>query len=386
MKAVKRTQAIPEYVFSRLDELKSKLEAQGRTVINLGIGDPDTPTPSFIVECLERALKHKGAFNYPPYEGIKEFREAVCYYYYDKFRVELDPDTQVAALIGSKEGIAHAILGLTDPGDNILIPDIGYPVYSAAAAVAGCTCSLLHLREDRGYMPDLDEINEEEKPRLVIVNYPNNPTGAVANPEFFTRLTGKAHRMGMVAINDGAYMDIVREGTEPSSILATENGMDNALEFGSLSKSFNMTGWRIGFAAGSRDAIKELMSIKTNFDSGQFIPIQKAAAMALRQGAYYTKGMNELYSQRRKRAEECLNNMGLKCFRSYGTFYIWFKVPEGFTSVSFSEYVLMTCGIIITPGSAFNLGGEGYCRISLTVPDQILDEALKKISMLSICP
>lgn len=386
MKAVKRTQAIPEYVFSRLDELRSKLEDQGRTVINMGIGDPDTPTPSFIVGCLERAMKQKGAFNYPPYNGIKEFREAVSYYYYDNFGVELDPDTEVAALIGSKEGIAHSILGLTDPGDSILVPDIGYPVYNAAASVAGCRCGFLHLSEDMGYLPDLDEINEEMKPRLVIVNYPHNPTGAVANTEFFSKLAGKARSMDMVAINDGAYMDIVREGIKPCSILATEEGLDNVLEFGSLSKSFNMTGWRIGFAAGSRNAIRELMSIKTNFDSGQFIPIQKAAAMALRQGTYYTKGMNELYSQRRKRVEECLYSIGLKCFRSYGTFYIWFKVPEGFNSASFAEYVLMTTGIIITPGSAFGSGGEGYCRISLTVPDQILDEAIKKISMLSISP
>lgn len=386
MKAVKRTQAIPDYVFSRLDELKTKLEEQGRKVINLGIGDPDTPTPSFIVECLERAMKHEGAFNYPPYNGIKEFREAVCYYYYNKFRIELDPETQVTALIGSKEGIAHAILGLTDPGDSIYIPDIGYPVYSAAAAVAGCTCKILHLREDKGYIPDLDEINEEENPRLVVVNYPNNPTGATANKEFFSRLAGKARRMDMVAINDGAYMDIVSETETPCSILATEEGLGNVLEFGSLSKSFNMTGWRIGFAAGSREAIKRIMEIKTNFDSGQFIPIQKAAAMALTQGTYYTKGMNILYFQRRIRMEECLSKMGLKCFPSKGTFYIWFRVPDGFTSASFAEYVLSDTGIIITPGSAFGSGGEGYCRISLTVPDQILDEAINKISMLNICP
>lgn len=386
MKAVKRTQDIPAYVFSRLDELKTKLEEQGKTVINLGIGDPDTPTPSFIVESLKKALKQEGGFNYPPYNGIKEFREAVCYYYYNKFRVELDPETQVTALIGSKEGIAHAVLGLTDPGDSVIIPDIGYPVYSAAAAVAGCTCKLLHLQEDRGYIPDLNEINEEDNPRLVIVNYPNNPTGAVANPEFFSQLTEKACRMDMVAINDGAYMDIISETGVPCSILATEEGVENVLEFGSLSKSFNMTGWRIGFAAGSREAIKRIMDIKTNFDSGQFIPIQKAAAMALTQGTYYTKGMNKLYTQRRKRVEECLSGIGIKYFRSNGTFYIWFKVPEGFTSESFAEYVLKYSGIIITPGSAFGPRGEGYCRISLTVPDQILDEALEKISMLSVCP
>jgi len=386
MKAIKRTQAIPAYVFSRLDDLKTKLEEQGKTVINLGIGDPDTPTPSFIVECLERALKQEGVFNYPPYNGIKEFREAVCYYYYNKFRIELDPETQVTALIGSKEGIAHAILGLTDPGDKIIIPDIGYPVYSAAAAVAGCTCKMLHLREDKGYIPDLDEINEKDKPRLVIVNYPNNPTGAVANPEFFSHLTEKARMLDMIAINDGAYMDIISDKAAPCSILATEEGLDNVLEFGSLSKSFNMTGWRIGFAAGSKEAIKRIMDIKTNFDSGQFIPIQKAAAMALTQGTYYTKGMNELYSQRRKRVEECLSNIGIKYFKSNGTFYVWFRVPDGFTSESFAEYVLTATGIIITPGSAFGIGGEGYCRISLTVPDQILDEALEKISMLTVCP
>ena len=385
MRTIKRTQDIPEYVFSRLDELKAKLISQGTTVINLGIGDPDTPTPSFIVEQLEKSLDQEGVFSYPPYNGIREFREAVCYYYYDKYKVELNPDTQVAALIGSKEGIAHAILGLTDPGDRILIPDIGYPVYSAAAAVAGCSCSFLHLREDRRYLPDLKEI-EEENPRLVIVNYPNNPTGAVADESFFSNLMEKAHKLDMVAINDGAYMDIVREGIRPCSILSTEYGTDKAIEFGSLSKSFNMTGWRIGFAAGSTEAIQQLMKIKTNFDSGQFIPIQKAAALALTQGTYYTGYMNELYSERRKRAEECLGNKGLKYFSSNGTFYIWFRVPEGFSSSGFSEYVLNSTGIIITPGSAFNSGGEGWCRISLTVSDELLEEALKRIANLHICP
>ncbi len=386
MRTIKRTQDIPEYVFSRLDELKAKLISQGTTVINLGIGDPDTPTPSFIVEQLEKSLDQEGVFSYPPYNGIREFREAVCYYYYDKYKVELNPDTQVAALIGSKEGIAHAILGLTDPGDRILIPDIGYPVYSAAAAVAGCSCSFLHLREDRRYLPDLKEIKEEENPRLVIVNYPNNPTGAVADESFFSNLMEKAHKLDMVAINDGAYMDIVREGIRPCSILSTEYGTDNAIEFGSLSKSFNMTGWRIGFAAGSTEAIQQLMKIKTNFDSGQFIPIQKAAALALTQGTYYTGYMNELYSERRKRAEECLGNKGLKYFSSNGTFYIWFRVPEGFSSSGFAEYVLNSTGIIITPGSAFNSGGEGWCRISLTVSDELLEEALKRIANLHICP
>ena len=386
MKAVKRTQAIPEYVFSRLEELKSKLMLQGVEVINLGIGDPDVATPSFIVKSMEEALMQKGAFNYPPYNGIREFREAVCSYYYKNFKVELDPDTQVTALIGSKEGIAHAILGLTDPGDKILVPDIGYPVYSAAAAVAGCTCSFLPIREENGYLPVLDEMYNVENPRLAIVNYPNNPTGAVADDAFFSSLAGRAEELDMIAINDGAYMDIVGEDKKPCSILAAGKGLDHVLEFGSLSKSFSMTGWRIGYAAGSSRAIKEIMKIKTNFDSGQFIPIQKAAAYALTKGGYFTEGMNRLYSQRRKIAVECLNGIGLCCFASEGTFYIWFKVPEDYTSAEFTEYILNSTGIIITPGSAFGSGGEGYCRISLTVPDDMLYEAIKRISQLCICP
>lgn len=381
MKIVNRTAKLPVYVFSRIDEIKKKLTVQGIDIIDIGIGDPDMPTPDFILQEAIESIKNTAYHRYPPYHGLEEFKIAVAEYYKRKYEVKLDYNSEVAALIGSKEGIAHLFLALADPNDYVLIPDPGYPVYSAAAVIAGCSVYKMYLKEEDQYMPRLDNIFPEvaKRAKILMVNYPNNPTGAVASEEFYKNLVGFGRENDIVIVNDGAYMDICREGIKPRSILQTPGAKEVCVEFGTLSKAYNMTGWRIGYIVGNPQVIKKLMVIKTNFDSGQFGAIQKAGIIALKEGDKTIEELNKIYEIRRAKVIEKLKSIGIYAYNSKGAFYIWFKVPKGYKSEEFASLVLEKTGVIITPGNTFGAFGEGYCRISLTVGTDRIEEAMNRI-------
>lgn len=386
MKIVNRTARLPVYVFSRIDEIKRKLIAEGVDIIDIGIGDPDMPTPDFIVNEAIESIKNPDYHKYPPYNGLLEFKIAVAEYYKRKYGVELNYNNEIAALIGSKEGIAHLFLALTDNNDYVLIPDPGYPVYNSAAVIAGCNVYKMYLKPEDQYLPRLESIFPEvaKKAKLLIVNYPNNPTGAVASYEFYKNLISFGMENDIIIANDGAYMDICKEGVNPLSILQIPGAKKISVEFGTLSKSYNMTGWRIGYVVGNPQVIKKLMVIKTNFDSGQFGALQTAGIKALRDGDKTIDELNKIYELRRRIVIDRLMKMGLEAYNSKGTFYVWFRVPRGYKSQEFSTYVLEKAGVIITPGDTFGESGEGYCRISLTVNCEKLEEAMNRIINMKI--
>lgn len=386
MKIVNRTARLPVYVFSRIDEIKRKLIAEGVDIIDIGIGDPDMPTPDFIVNEAIESIKNPDYHKYPPYNGLLEFKIAVAEYYKRKYSVELNYNNEIAALIGSKEGIAHLFLALTDNNDYVLIPDPGYPVYNSAAVIAGCNVYKMYLKPEDQYLPRLESIFPEvaKKAKLLIVNYPNNPTGAVASYEFYKNLISFGLENDIIIANDGAYMDICKEGVNPLSILQIPGAKETSVEFGTLSKSYNMTGWRIGYVVGNPQVIKKLMVIKTNFDSGQFGALQTAGIKALRDGDKTIDELNNIYELRRRIVIDRLMKMGLEAYNSKGTFYVWFRVPRGYKSQEFSTYVLEKAGVIITPGDTFGESGEGYCRISLTVNCEKLEEAMNRMINMKI--
>lgn len=386
MKVVNRTSKVPAYIFSRLDEVKKNLSNRGVDIIDLGIGDPDMPTPDFVVDNMANYIKQWRNHNYPPYSGIDEFKKAVCQYYKRTFNVSLDYETEVAALIGSKEGIAHLFLALTDPEDIVLIPDPAYPVYYASAIIAGCNIHKMPLCESNGYLPKLQNIYPDvaKKSKLLVVNYPNNPTGSIANKDFYTELVNFGKENDVVIVNDGAYSSIYRDNEEPISLLQAPNAKDICVEFGTLSKSYNMTGWRIGYIVGNKEIIQKLMIIKTNFDSGQFSAIQYAGVDALNHGNAFISEMNKIYNERRDLVISILNRKGFEVYNSKGTFYVWFKVPNGYKSEEFAANVLENTGVLITPGNSFGSKGEGYCRISLTVDSNKLKNAMERIENLSL--
>lgn len=386
MKIVNRTAKLPIYVFSKIDEIKKKLMAEGIDIIDIGIGDPDLSTPDYIVNEAIESIKKSVYHKYPPYHGLEELKNAVAKYYIRKYGVELDYKNEIAVLIGSKEGIAHLFLALADNNDYVIIPDPGYPVYNAAAVIAGCSVYKMHLKAEDQYLPRLDNIFPEvaKKAKLLIVNYPNNPTGAVATDEFYKSLIRFGKENDIVIANDGAYMDICRDGTNPKSILQTPGAKDVCVEFGTLSKSYNMTGWRIGYVVGNAQVIKRLMIIKTNFDSGQFGALQMAGVKALNEGDKTIEELNKIYELRRKVVVEGLKRIGIDSYNSKGAFYVWFKVPRGYKSEEFSSRVLEKTGVIITPGNTFGISGEGYCRISLTVSLDRMEEAMYRMANMKV--
>lgn len=381
MKLVNRTARLPKYVFSHLDDIKEKLKKEGVDVIDLGIGDPDLPTPDFIVNSAIDEIKNSKNHGYPPYSGIIEFKEAVAEYYKRKYSVELDVDSEIAALIGSKEGIAHLFLALTDNNDEIFIPDPGYPVYYAAGVIAGCNINRMYLKAEDQYLPQLNNLYPEivKKAKMLIVNYPNNPTGAVASYDFYKRLIEFGKENNITVVNDGAYLDIHREDIKPISLMQIPDARATSVEFGTLSKSYNMAGWRLGYVVGAAKIISKLMEVKTNFDSGQFSAIQRAGAVALKNGDLEITEINKVYSKRRTIATDGLKKLGIEYYNSLGTFYIWFRVPKPFKSEEFAARLLEKAGVIVTPGCTFGTLGEGYCRISLTVSEEKLIEAINRI-------
>jgi LL-diaminopimelate aminotransferase len=386
MKIAHRIQTIPPYLFAEIDKKKEEAIKRGVDIINLGIGDPDQPTPNNIIEKLRESVKDSRTHRYPPYQGTTEFRQAVASWYKNRFRVNLDPEQEVMALIGSKEGIAHIFLAFIDPGDFSLIPDPGYPVYKTGTLFANGLPYIMPLLEENDFLPNLEEIDEEvaQRAKLMFINYPNNPTAAVANKDFFEKVVKFAKKYDILVCHDFAYSEMTFDGYKTSSFLEIEGAKEVGIEFHSLSKTYNMTGWRLGFAVGNKDAISALSIIKTNIDSGAFKAIQEAGVEALTGPQDNIEKMNEIYTRRRDVIINGLNKLGWNLKPTKATFYIWIPTLKNINSVDFANLLLEKTGIIVTPGIGYGEYGEGFVRIALTVEEKRLEEAIERLKNLAL--
>ncbi len=381
-----RLKVLPPYLFAELDRKKEEKIAQGVDVIDLGVGDPDLPTPKPIVEAAKKALENPENHKYPSYVGKLEFRKAVADFYKRRFGIELDPKTEIITLIGSKEGIAHFPLAFVNPGDIVLCPDPAYPVYKIGTIFAGGTPYIVPLKEENNFLPDLESIPEDvaKKAKIIWINYPNNPTSAPPTLDFYKKLVEWAKEYDVIVASDNAYSEIYTGSEKPPSILQVEGAKDVAIEFHSLSKTYNMTGWRLGWAAGNKELVAGLGKVKTNVDSGQFGAVQDAGIAALNLPEEEVEKLRDVYRERKKIMTEALEKIGLQIYKSNYTFYLWIKVPEGYTSSEFVGRLIDEAGIVCTPGNGFGEYGEGYFRISLTVPTERLLEAAERIKNLKL--
>jgi LL-diaminopimelate aminotransferase len=372
---------IPPYLFAELERKIEQKKAAGIDVISLGIGDPDTPTPPHIVRAMEAALKDPGTHRYPSNRGRAEFRDAVAAFYRVRFGVSLDADSQVMPAIGGKECIFNLNLAFLDEGDVALAADPGYPVYTGGPLLVGAEPVLMPLVPARGFVPDLAAIPEDKvaRARLMFLNYPNNPTGAVVPGGFFEGVVAFAREHDILVVHDNAYSELTFDGYTAPSFLATPGAFDVGVEVFSLSKSYNMTGWRCGAIAGNAEAIARYWQLKTNVDSGLFEAIQLAAVEALTGPQESVREMSALYVRRRDLVLGALAEIGIELEPPKGTIYIWAPVPEGRTSAEFAEEVLERAAVVVSPGSAYGPNGEGFFRISLTVPDERLLEAVERM-------
>ena len=384
MKLAQRVEQLPPYLFARISELIAAKRAAGVDVISLGIGDPDLPTPGYLIERLQRAAEEPANHRYPESDGLPQLRRAIARWYRTRHGVELDPDEEVVPLIGSKEGIGHLPLCLIDPGDVALVTDPGYPVYQIGTMFAGGETVKVPLREEDGWLPRLDEIPAEaaRRARLLWLNYPNNPTGAVADLPFFGRAVAWAREHDVVIAHDLAYSDVTFDGYLAHSIMEVDGARDVAIEFNSLSKTFNMTGWRVGMAVGNASVIDALTRVKTNLDSGIPQAIQEMAITALDDPRDTFAAHNAIYQARRDRVIRVLRELGLRVDPPRASLYVWARLPEGeHSSGDFAGRLIDQTGVVLTPGASYGAAGEGYIRISLTTPDARLDEALRRLSM-----
>jgi len=385
-KPAKRLEKIPPYIFARIDKLIETRKEQGKKVISLGVGDPDLPTPQPIVDELCRAAGDPENHRYPSYYGMRKFRESIANYMAKRFRVNVDPDKNVLPVIGSKDGLSHLSWAFIDRGDSALIPDPGYIVYGTSTLFCGGIPIYIPLLEENNFLMDLDYINKDDAKasKLIFLNYPNNPTAATADLNYFKKVVGFAHKNDLIVCHDAAYLGITYDGYKASSILEVDGAIDNCIEFHSLSKSFNMTGWRIGFAVGNDEIITHFSTLKTNVDSGIFNAIQYAAIKALDDMGDETIKNCSVYESRRDRVLKMLANLGIEARKPKATMYIWAKAPKEYTSEKFCEKCINEADVVLTPGSAFGKYGEGYIRISLTIDDVLLDEALYRLSKLKL--
>jgi len=377
-----RIAQLPPYLFAELERKVSERRKAGVDVISLGIGDPDLPSPDILVEEARRRIGDPATHQYPSNRGLEAFRQAVADFYLRRFGVELDPDREVLPLLGGKEGVAHVCFAMLDPGEVCLAADPGYPVYTSGTLLAGATPHLMPLTAGNGFLPDLDDLGRDvtDRANLLFCNYPNNPTGAVVEDDFFTRLAAFGVERGVPVVHDNAYSEITFDGYVAPSFLAAPGARAGGIEMFSWSKAYNMTGWRVGAAVGNADMIAALLKLKTNVDSGQFDAIQLAAARILGpEGDAHVEHMREVYGRRRDLVIEALAAAGLEVAPPRGTIYIWAPVPDGHTSVSFAELVLEQADVVVSPGSAYGPNGEGYVRLSLTVADDRLREAVARI-------
>lgn len=380
--SAERLKALPPYLFAEVDRKKRELIAKGKDVIDLGVGDPDLPTPSFIIDALNEGARDPKNHRYALDAGMPVFRETISKWFQNRFGVKLDPAKEILPLIGSKEGIAHMPLTVLNPGDVSLIPDPGYPPYRSGTLFAGGIPYLMLLMESNDFLPDLKAIPADKlkKAKLLYLNYPNNPTSAIATKEFFKEAVDFAYEHNLLIVQDAAYCEVGFDGYEAPSILEVDGAKDISIEFHSLSKTFNMTGWRVGFAAGSADAVGLLGKVKSNVDSGIFQAIQLAGKAALEQGGAVHKELLQIYQKRRDILVNGLAKIGWNIPKAKATFYNWIPVPPGSTSAELALRFLEDLNIIVTPGNGFGPNGEGYFRISLTVPDARIEEAIQRIA------
>ena len=378
-----RLTSLPPYLFAELDRLRKAARARGVDVIDLGVGDPDRPTPQPIVEALIEAARDPGTHRYPSYQGMPEFREAAAAYMNRRFGVTLDPQTEICTLIGSKEGIAHAPLALVEIDDTVLIPSPGYPVYHAATVFAGGNPVTMPLRAENGFLPDFDAIKKAVASRAtaMYLNYPNNPTGAVADLGFFSRALDFAAQHNITVLHDAAYAEIGFDGYRAPSILEAPGAMERSVEFHSLSKTFNMAGWRLGFVAGNAEVVGAIGRVKTNVDSGVFDAVQWAGITALGLEDAVVTGIGDVYHERRDVVVAGLRAAGIEAPEVRATFYVWFPVPGG-DSAAFARRLLDEAGIVLTPGVGFGSAGEGFCRLALCQEKERLAEAMERLAKL----
>lgn len=385
LRPARRLSLIPPYLFAELDRKAAAKREAGVDVISLGVGDPDLPTPGHIVERLREEVLRPEWHRYPAYQGAPEFRRAAALWLRRRHGVEVDPETEIVALIGSKEGLAHFAWAMLDPGDLALVPDPAYPVYRAHALLAGARVAELPLRRERGFLPDFEAVPEAvaREARVMFLNYPNNPTGATATRDDLARAVDFARRHGIAFAHDAAYVDVTWDGTPAPTALSVPGAKDCTIEFFSLSKPYRMTGWRLGFAAGRRELVAALAKIKENTDSGAFTAIQMAGVAALLETPDAEVARANLrYRERLLKAADALSAAGFAIEPPRATFYLWVPVPKGYTSAACAERLLEEAAVVVAPGPAYGAEGEGFIRLSLTLPDERLDEALRRIRRL----
>jgi LL-diaminopimelate aminotransferase len=380
-----RIKELPPYLFAKIDQMKEEVKQKGADIIDMGVGDPDLPTPPHIITALQDAANDPKNHRYPSYTGMIEFRGAVAKWYQKRFNISLDPHSEVISLIGSKEGIAHIPLAFVNPDDIVLIPDPGYPVYKTATLFAGGISCFMPLLKENHFLPDFSKIPEEtlKKAKLMFLNYPNNPTAAVADRSFFEKAVEFAHQHQIVICHDAAYTEISFDGYQPPSILEIPGAKDVAIEFHSLSKTYNMTGWRIAFAVGNPEIIAALGQVKTNIDSGVAQAIQIAGITALLGDQTPLIETRNIYQERRDLLVAGLKEAGFEVDTPKATFYLWVNIPSGFTSTELTSHLLTEAAVVTTPGVGFGTSGEGYIRITLTVDKERIAEVVRRIKNLN---
>ncbi|MBU1077465.1 MAG: LL-diaminopimelate aminotransferase [Spirochaetes bacterium] len=377
----KKIKQLPPYLFAEIDRLKEEYKSKGNEVISVGIGDPDLPTPDVIIDALNSAARDSRNHQYPSYDGLLVFRQKISDWFIKRYNVTLSPQDEILSLIGSKEGIGHFPFAFVDRDDHVLVPDPGYPVYRSGTIFAEGIPYYMPLLKENNFLPDLSAIPNDVKKsaKLMFLNYPNNPTSAVADESFFKSVVEFAKENNIIVAHDAAYNELYFDDNKPLSFLQIEGAMDIAVEFHSLSKTFNMTGWRIGFAAGNKDIIKGLGRIKSNLDSGIFQAVQYAAIAALENYEQLNRTNREIFQKRRDYACKRLDKLGWKYLKPQATFYLWIETIKGYDSKKMATKFLQDEGIVVTPGVGFGQAGEGYIRMALTVDVKILEKVFNKI-------
>ncbi len=381
MEFSRRMDRLPPYLFAEIERKIAAKREQGVDVISLGIGDPDLPTPDFVIAEMKHQLDDPRNHRYPSNAGVPEFGQGAAHFYRERFGVEIDPGNEFFPLLGSKEGLAHVCWAVLDPGDLALVPDPGYPVYAGSSILAGADVHLMPLLAENDFLPDLDAIPEDvaRKAKLMFISYPNNPTAAVADLGFFREVVDFAKTYDIAVVHDNAYSELTFDGYVAPSFLEVEGAKEVGVEFFSLSKPWNMTGWRIGFAVGNPQILEALWRLKTNLDSGMFEALQRTAATVLSGDLKFVDAMRAVYERRRDQLVKAFRDIGMAVEPPKGTIYLWLPVPDGYTSTSFAEHVLDQAGVVLTPGNGYGEAGEGFVRVSLTVPDDRIHEAVERI-------
>lgn len=382
----KRLSALPPYVFARLDELKMRAREQGLDLIDLGMGNPDGPTPQPVVEAATAALQDPANHGYPPFEGTASFRQAITTWYQRRYDVVLDPDGEALPLLGSKEGLTHLAIAYVDPGDLVLVPTPAYPAHFRGPLIAGGEIHPLVLKPEQDWLIDLAAIPDRvaERAKILYFNYPNNPTAATAPREFFEEIVAFARKYEILLVHDLCYAELAFDGYHPTSLLEIPGAKDIGVEFHTLSKTYNMAGWRVGFVVGNRHIIQGLRTLKTNLDYGIFAALQSAAETALQLPEVYLHEVQARYRTRRDFMIEGLARLGWEVPKTYATMYLWVPCPVGMGSTDFALSVLQQTGVVVTPGNAFGVGGEGYVRVSLIAECDRLNDAIARLERANI--